>query len=81
MLLDFFFLFISPCGLHFWDFFVFCFLFICFFKLIFLYFRNSLKGLYRSYCSLFTVHYSLLMFHIELAHVRHSLSKLSSVLT
>ena len=52
-----------------------------FFKLIFLYFRNSLKGLYRSYCSLFTVHYSLLMFHIELAHVRHSLSKLSSVLT
>ena len=46
MFLDFFFLFISPCGLHFLDFFVVCFLFICFFKLIFLYFRNSLKGFY-----------------------------------
>ena len=44
MLLDFFFLFVSPCGLHFKDFFVVCFLSICFFKLIFLYFRNSLKG-------------------------------------
>ena len=34
-----------------------------FLKLIFLYFRNSLKGLYRSYCSLFTIHYSLFTVH------------------
>ena len=46
MFLDFFFLFISPCGLHFWDFSFSVSCLSVFFKLIFLYFRNSLKGFY-----------------------------------